>query len=349
MAAVDLDRLIQLHEYSSAILRAPGVPADFDRTTTSALAYSPDGRFLAVGGCTAPLGGAIPSRGYCGDPDSGSSTARTFLIVLDANTEGLVASLPETEPHTTITDLAFTHDGGIVFYTLHNPKSDSQLFAWDMDSQRAEPYHWAGRGYPSVDVSPDDRWLALDNGTQDDSTGKVSIFDLASGGLARELPAGYYDPHFSRDGTKLAIAPYGQVAVYEAGAWNMVGSIDLPCERRCYVALSPDLSLLATSEALQDNAPVLVSDIASGHQVQSLPAGDDNTRLLVFTPDGSMLWNLTDGAQVTVWDAETWQSLGSKGFLRELYILDPGEIQFADNGRTLLVADFLFISLLGLP
>jgi hypothetical protein len=341
--------LVDLHEYSSAITRAPGVPADFDRTFLSVLAYSPDGRFLAVAGCTEFLGGSIAGPAKCGLPDSMTPMAKTFLIVLDANTESLVAALPETEPHTSITDLAFTHDGGRLFYTLRNPTSDSQLFVWDMDSQRAEPYHWAGRGYPSIDVSPDDRWLALDNGTQDDSTGKVSILDLASGELARELPAGYYDPQFSSDGTKLAVAPHGQFVVYEAGAWQEVGSIDLPCERRCYVALSPDLSLLATSEALQDNAPLLVSDIDSGQQLQSLPAGDDNTRLLVFTPDGSMLWNLTDGAQVTVWDAETWQSLGSKGFLSELYIWDPYGIQFADDGRTLLVETFLFFFQLGLP
>jgi WD40 repeat protein len=347
MAAVDLDRLIQLHEYSSAIAQVPGVPTDFDWLFTSALAYSPDGRFLAVGGCTEFLGGEVGRPAHCGTLSE--STDRTFLIVLDANTKDLVATLPETEPGTTITDLAFTHDGGRLFYALHHQESDSELFVWDVNSQRAEPYHWAGRGDPRIDVSPDGRWLALDNFTQDHSTGKVSIIDLTRGELARELPGGFWYPQFSRDSTKLAVFPLGQTAVYETGSWKAVGSMDLPCDEGCYLALSPDLSLLATSEVGQAAAPVLVSDIAAGQQVQSLPAGDESTRRLVFTPDGSMLWNITEDSQVAVWDAETWQSLGSKGFLYELGIFDVREVKFADDGRTLLVADFLFISLLGLP
>jgi WD40 repeat protein len=348
--------LIQLHEYSPAIAEAAGLQLDLDFLELSAIAYSPDGRFLAVGGCTAFLFGGDSGRVYCGVPDdpSDDSTARTYLIVLDANTEDLIASLPETEPDTTITDLAFTHDGGRLFYTLHHPKSDSQLFVWEMTSQQAETYHWSGPGYPSIDISLDDRWLALDNLTLDDSTGKVSIWDLASGQLARELPAGFYHPEFSSDGTKLAVAPYHQTAVYETGSWEVVGSVQLPCEN-CFFALSPDLSLLATSDADEAGAPVLISDIAAGQQVKSLPAGGGPTALLVFTPDGSMLWNIMESSQTAVWNTDTWQSPGSLGFLGSAVFQLNGagytlrEIQFADDGRTFLVQTWFFTYLIGLP
>lgn len=356
LAPGELDQLIELHEYSPAIVQAAGLGSDAGFPSLSAVDYSPDGRFLAVGGCTSSLHGGDSGRGYCGSADdpSDDSSARTYLVILDANTEDLVAVLPETEADTTITDVAFTHAGDRLFYTLHHSKSDSRLFVWEMSAQEAEPYQWAGPGYPSIDISPDDRWLALDNLLLDDTTGRVSVWDLTSGQLARELPAGYYRPQFSSDGTKLAVAPYQQSVVYDTGTWEEVAFIELPCAR-CYFALSPDLSLLATSDADQVGAPVIISDIATGQQVQSLPAGDVPTSMLVFTPDGSMFWNIMEDAQTVVWDADTWESFGSMDFLGSAVFLLGGsgytlvDIQFAADGQSFLALTWFHTFLVGLP
>ena len=348
----NLDQLFQLHAYGD-ILTALFGPSFMLGLSTFPVAYSPDGRYVALGGCTEFFNGGESGRLYCGkshDP-SDDESAKSFTVIVDATTEEVIARLPDNEPDTAFTDLAFMHDGSKLFFTLYHPDR-SELMVWDTASERTGSPLWSGLGYPSVAISPDDHWLALDNMTKDEPTGKVEVFDLTNDQVITELPGGFWAPQFSGDGQKLAVAPHGKFSIYDTSSWTLDASFNLPCEL-CFLALSPDLSLLATSDAEQQDAPVLIWDIATGQQLHSLPPGEDFLNFLYFTPDGSMLWDFMYGAKSVVWDTGTWQPVGSRYlFQSTLDISDLGtvrSIQFADDDRSLLLETESDVYLAGLP
>ena len=344
----NLDQLERLHAYGNVFAQLFGVSSlpDLNR-----VAYSRDGRYVALGGCTEYFNGGDSGRLYCGrsDDPTDDESAKSFTLIVDAATEELIASLPDNEPDTTVTDLAFTHDGSKLFITLYHPDR-SELAVWDMAAQQVESELWEDLGYPAIDLSADDHWLALDNGFPDESNGKIEVFDLTNDAVIAELPGGFWAPQFSTDGRKLAAAPPDKFSIYDTGTWTLASSIGPPC-KRCYVALSPDLALLATSDANQQHAPVLIWDIASGQQLQSLSAGENDPSFLYFTPDGSMLWDFMV-LDLAVWDTANWQLVQRQDPLGPIIPIEQGSgppraVHFAGDGRTFLLLTELDIYLVG--
>jgi hypothetical protein len=121
----------------------------------SAAALSPDGAFLAVGGCSKPLEEDLRSGNIlCDGQDSASPGGVPFLLILDASTEEVIAVIPENEAETAIADLAFTPDGEKLLYAVHPGK----FVVWDMNSGEVESILWEEEtSAPTIAVSPDGR------------------------------------------------------------------------------------------------------------------------------------------------------------------------------------------------
>jgi hypothetical protein len=97
-----------------------------------------------------------------------------------------------------------------------------------------------------------------------------------------------------------------------------------------------------------ENAPVLIWDVSTGEQIQSLQGGRHFAAFLSFTPDGSMLWRAGNLADLVAWDTREWQLLAENiGVLVPIFDLDG--FQFGGNSRNYLLFSQRHLGLYGLP
>ena len=324
-----------LHEYWLAVANAVGLdPYEMD---ISAVAASPDGQWLAVGGCSDALESDLRSGDLnCDGADPQKVGGIPFLVILDANTESIVNIIPENTEQTTVADLAFTRDGKKLVYAINPHK----IVLWDIASQTAEAVLWDGdTSAPRVTVSPDGKWIALK------TTDMVKIWDTSIQEFVAEISA-YYRPQFSADGGRILVYGDQEFIIYETGTWTELVRFGRPCD--CIYAFSPDLTLLATSERMPaEKAPVLVWDISTGEQIGSLPVNRGFTSILSFSPDGQMLMRVEQRGDVTAWDTRDWQFLADHiGGL--VPIINMHGFQFVDDGRHYLLYSDLHLGLYGL-
>ena len=325
-----------LHEYWLAVSNAVGIdPYDMD---ISAVAASPDGQLLAVGGCSQALEEDLRSGSMiCNGEGSEEAGGIPFLIVMDAEMESVIATIPENAPGTTIADLAFTRDKKKLIYAIQPNK----VAVWDIASQTVEATLWDREtSAPRITVSPDGKWIALK------TTDQVSIWDTAYAAIVADIPA-YSRAQFSADGGRILVYGDQEFIIYETGTWTEQVRFTSPCD--CIYAFSPDLSLLATSERMPtENAPVLVWDISTGEQIQSLDVNRGFTAFLSFSPDGQMLWRVEERGDVSAWGTDDWQLLANHiGGL--VPIIHLHGFQFADDSRHYLLISDLHLGLYGLP
>ena len=325
-----------LHQYWLAVATEASVdPYEMD---ISAAALSSDGAFLAVGGCSKPIEEDLRSGNIsCDGQAAASPGGLPFLLILDASTEEVSAILPENEPETAIADLAFTPDGGKLIYAVHPGK----FAVWDVESREVESILWEGEtSTPSIAVSPDGRWIALK------PTDQVLIWDTASEGFVAEIPA-YFRPQFSADSSQIAVYREGEFILYETGTWNERLRFGIPCE--CVYALSPNLTLLATSERTPaESLFIKIWDTSTGAQVQTLQASRGVTAFLVFSPDGRMLWRADQRGDLIAWNPS------ERTFLAENIggitpIINLHGFKFSNDGRYYLLYSDLLLGLYGLP
>ena len=137
------------------------------------------------------------------------------------------------------------------------------------------------------------------------------------------------------------------LVIYQTGTWNELVRFGLPCD--CIYALSPDFSLFAATEsASSENAPIVIWDVATGEQIQSLEGNEGFTASLLFTPDGSMLWRARERGDLTAWSTTDWQLLAEQiGGITPIFNLHG--FQFVDDGRHYLLFSDLHLGLYGLP
>jgi WD40 repeat protein len=327
-----------LHQYWLAVATAANVdPYEMD---ISAVATSPDGSLLAVGGCSKPIESDLRSGNvYCNGEDLESTGGIPFLLILDANTESVIGIIPENEPDTSIADLAFTKDGRKLIYAVHPGK----FVVWDVVGGQIETILFEGdTSAPRIAVSPDGKWIALKTIDQ------VQILDTASGEFVIEIPA-YFRPQFSADSGRISVYRDGEFIIYETGTWTELMRFGLPCE--CVYALSPDFSVFATSERAPtetESAPILVWDISTGEQIQSLEGGKNFTAFLLFSPDGRILWRAGERGDLMAWDTSDWQLVGENiGGITPIFNLRG--FQFVEDGRHYILFSDLHLGLYGLP
>jgi WD40 repeat protein len=325
-----------LHQYWLAVATEASVdPYEMD---ISAAALSPDGAFLAVGGCSKPLEADLRSGNvFCNGQDSASPGGVPFLLILDAGTEEVIAIITEDEAETAIADLAFTPNGEKLIYAVHPGK----FAVWDVNAGELESILWEGEtSAPNIAVSPDGRWIALK------PTDQVLIWDIAREEFVAEISA-YFRPQFSADSSRMAVYRDEEFILYETGTWNELSRFGMPCD--CVYALSPNLTLLATSgRTPAESTFIVIWDTSTGAQVQTLQASRGITAFLAFSPDGRMLWRADQNGDLVAWDP------GERTFLAENIggvtpIFNLHGFQFTNDGRYYLLYSDLSLGLYGLP
>ena len=324
--ADNFSQFVQLRSYYTAEINQ-ALGGDLLEMSMSALAYSPDGRYIALGGCT-----QIAS-GPCNDAGSGES----FLLILDAQTTKIVSRIPTKG--VSITSLAFTSDGEKLIYAVF----PARVLIWDITSGQVDRVVWDDgekKDYPKIAVSSDGSMIAAAY------LNRLLVWDGLSGELITEETAvriGSTFPKFSFDGSRLAVfsAEYGtEITVYDTATWEKISSIHPPGNQTEIVAFSPDGKTIATA-GYEEYAEILLWDVDSGAREAALVDTLKYVETLTFTPDGKLLLiagvatNTLEG--ISVWDYHEHRLLG--------YIADfmfPSRYLFSADGSSFITNDYVF-------
>jgi WD40 repeat protein len=266
-----------------------------------AVALSPDGLTLALGGCTEMTGGV----GYACLPPG-----QPILRLMNAQNGEIIRELPG---HTSsITGLVFSRDGKTLVSA--SEASDGSIRFWDVSSgslQRTLQIN-SKTGAPALGISPDGSLLAAAWAEN------FRVWDFASGKIVTQGVSSNGIPRFSKDGSLMAV--YGasdrsSIVVYTTASWQPAMKIKLPAQTEQF-ALSPDGKMLVTGG--DNNAGVLhFWDVSTG---QELSHAEDNLvpSQIAFTPDGRLLvtgglpWNSKSSIPLkvmSIWDPATRQKV----------------------------------------
>jgi WD40 repeat protein len=237
------------------------------------LAFSPDGRALAVGGI---------------------GTAVRLIEVSTGEEYDLVPSNGENNA----TRVAFSPD--CKYLAAGGFAGTVTLWEWATRRRLAVVGGHQG-GITDLKFSPDGSSVAVA-----DSAGMVTLWDLESGAKRTAFQAhapgnGVTAMAFSPDGTLLATASYPEFAVR---LWNLAsGRLQLELPRTTSgaraLAISPDGKLLAMA---RDDGIAVLWGIADARDVCSVRANEKSLQSVAFSGDGRMLATGGSDGCTRVWD-----------------------------------------------
>jgi WD40 repeat protein len=344
----NLSSLAQLHEFLpfnintiSNLLPNSGPGGNISSIMASmlppaylAMAFSPDGQTLALGGCTQLIGGA----GYACIPPN-----KPILRLMDARSGQIIRELPG---HTSsITGLAFSPDGKTLLSA--SEASDGSIRFWDVSSGnllRSLAIN-SKNGALALAISPDGNLVAAawyeNFRIWDFNSGKIVAQGVSSNGM----------PGFSKDGSLMTVygaADRSSIVVYTTNDWQPVMKFSLPALTEQF-ALSPDGKTLVTGGD-NDTGALHFWDVATGKEISHV---SDNLvpSSIAFSPDGSILitGGLFKGAKysiplkvMSVWDTATRQKVTdvvAPAISPRTLVMSPDgtQIAYADPAGTVYV------------
>jgi eukaryotic-like serine/threonine-protein kinase len=248
------------------------------------LAFSPDGRDLALGGDEVRI------------RDVKTGKVRRVLRGHTANVYA-VAYRPDGRR---------IASGGVKFKGPREPGS-GEVRVWDANTGK-HLLTLSGHRHPvwGVAFSPDGRLLASASGPLPelpggDQTGEVKVRDMETGQEVltyREPAAGIDVVAFSPDGKRLAAAGRnGKVRAWEVRTGKEVLTFSVPTRVRSLAFSRDGMRLLLGGF----DRTILVCDLADGREVLSLRGHGDTVNCLAFSRDG-LLASASDDQTVRVWD-----------------------------------------------
>lgn len=232
------------------------------REEVRALAYSPDGKILAVGG-----------------------GVRHLVKLFDPTTGREIATL--TGHRTWIESLAFTADGRTLIVAGAHGHDSHRIYFWDVEQRRV--LSWVD-GHPagvwSATVSPDGQLLATAG-----RDGTIKLWNVETRQLQRNIPA------HNDEVNALAFSPDGQTLLSgskdrTAKLWNVAtGQALQTLVGHAYnirgVAFAPDGKTVATGSL---DRSVRLWDVADGHELANFQErGGGGVYAVAFSPDGTSL------------------------------------------------------------
>jgi WD40 repeat protein len=277
--------------------RPAGTAPTADRTPTSELAFSPDGRRLAVG---AAYGAVVvyDTDALTGDP----ATPPTPLLTTDPREQQPGSITPATD------DIAFAPNGDLVVVAT----GDAVPQVWDLrERQRVATLPRQRAGVSVAAFAPDGDTVATG-----DADGTVTLWDVRDPRATRPtgppLPrAGSAISGLAFSGRLLVVGSYGgPTRVWDVGgAPTLVGKLGDAGEAASAVAVSPVAPVVAIGSldgttrlwSIADpRAPIALGDpmAAAVASVRSARFSADGTFLVTGSDGGtSVLWTTADSAE----------------------------------------------------
>lgn len=313
------------------------------------LAFSPDGRTLAIRTFTMGAGG---------------KDGKVILWdVADLHHPARAATL--THRSNSLYAMAFSPDGRAIATSANDVRADkgSELSIWDITdtSRPVRTCTLAGLGMVrTVAFCPDGQTLVTAGSTgRNSSVGEMILWDLANPVRSRFrkswVPARIHTAHppyigaavFSSDGRTLATAAGAAVILWDVtdpAQPVSLAQVTGPFEYMHTVAFSPDGRVLATADHVQDGRVALwdITDPAfPPGLIVELVGLATLDQCVVFSPDGRTLATASGGTKgsvfhlgdVVLWDMADCSRPARITALTELY--HPRLIAFSPDGRTL--------------
>jgi WD40 repeat protein len=240
--------------------------------TAGAVAFSPDGKTVAIGG--------IAGR----------------VVLLRASTMVRTAEFADPGSYGVVS-LAFSPDGK----TVAAGDDNGSTYLWDAATGKAVTVTNPGsKGVVTVAFSPDGKTLAVG-----DLNSSSYLWDVARGKLAATLTdpgsRGVDSMAFSPDGAMVATGDFNKRVYLWDVATRTVTRVypDVSSQGVNAVAFSPDGRLLAAGDG---NGAIFLWSAARVHLVKTLLKNDsENITALAFTPDSKTLAAGDENGDLTLW------------------------------------------------
>jgi WD40 repeat protein/DNA-binding SARP family transcriptional activator len=307
-----IDESNELLLFDTGTYRQIGDPLLIDGQS---LAYSPDGRSLAVDGVVidARTGEQLAEMTVRGD---------RLAFTKDGSRLVVLSAPRDTDARITVRDAATLRRIG--------PSIEPEAFVGAYVGQRFESPHFA--------LTPDDHSLVTAS-----EDGELAVWDLHSGEKTRTLPieTGLHALALSPDGRSAAVGIDGGIQLVDLPSGEVRTAIGSLSGRPTWLLFSRDGDTVVSTNL---DGTVTLWDVGSATPRETLRGHSNTVQQPVFSPDGETLYTVSHDGTAIAWDMTGERGLGrSFTFTHDRrsriaalgYEVHPGE--FSPDGRLIAV------------